>query len=259
MNTRNDSGFKPMLVGTGGVVRNTLVTLSSGTVVTAGAGEDSIGVALDTVDAAGYVSVKLWSAPGTVCINAAAAVASGAAVYAAASGYVDDVVAGDKIGTALEAAAAAGDDIEILPATPASLTAVQSHIADPAACAAMTAADPADQAAITGASMVAPTQGTYTSSTSLTDPPTKAEAEAELGLIDAELDKVKVDIAAAQTAIDANVVDIAAARTAMLAQDAEAAKVVTDLAAISTNLGILNSTVDSILAALEANGILATS
>ncbi|MCK5450264.1 MAG: hypothetical protein KAI70_00710 [Candidatus Omnitrophica bacterium] len=61
----------------------------------------------------------------------------------------------------------------------------QAHVADPAA----------NDAA---------TQGTYTSSTTLTDPPTKAEAEAELGLIDAELDKVKVDIAAGKTATDAN-------------------------------------------------------
>ena len=61
----------------------------------------------------------------------------------------------------------------------------QTHVADPAACASMT-------------------QGAYTSSTSLTDPPTKAEAESELGLIDAELDKIKVDTAALKTAIDAN-------------------------------------------------------
>ena len=60
-----------------------------------------------------------------------------------------------------------------------------AHVADPAAAASMT-------------------QGTYTSSTTLTDPPTKAEAEAELALIDAELDKIKVDTAALKTAIDAN-------------------------------------------------------
>ena len=227
MNTRNDSGFKPMIVGTGGVVRNTLVKLSSATVVTAGAGEDSIGVALDTVAVGGYVTVKLWSAPGTFCINAAGAVTSGAAVYAAASGYVDDTVAGEKIGTALEAATAAGDDIEILPATAANLAAVQSLISDPAA-----------MAAITGASMAAATQGTYTSSTSLADPPTKAEAEAELGLIDAELDKIAVDIGAAKTAIDANVVDIAAARAAIV---------------------LNNAAIDSIIDALQANGIVATS
>ena len=53
------------------------------------------------------------------------------------------------------------------------------------------------------ADVAAPTQGTYTASTSLTDPPTKAEAEAELALIDAELDKIKVDIAAGKTTVDA--------------------------------------------------------
>ena len=53
------------------------------------------------------------------------------------------------------------------------------------------------------ADVAAATQGTYTASTTLTDPPTKAEAEAELALIDAELDKIKVDIAANKTTVDA--------------------------------------------------------
>lgn len=82
---------------------------------------------------------------------------------------------------------------------------MDAHIADPAANA--------------GA-----TQGTYTSSTTLTDPPTKAEAEAELALIDAELDKIKVDVAAGKTATDAN-----------------------------------NTSIDAILVALEEAGIVAKS
>lgn len=60
-------------------------------------------------------------------------------------------------------------------------SAVQSHIADAAAA----------------------TQGTYTAPTNLTEPPTKAEVEAQLALIDAELDKIKVDRAANKTTIDA--------------------------------------------------------
>jgi predicted RecA/RadA family phage recombinase len=78
--------------------------------------------------------------------------------------------------------AASTDLIGFYGTTPA---AQPAHVADPAACASMT-------------------QGTYTASTTLTDPPTKAEAEAELALIDAELDKVKVDTAACKTAIDLN-------------------------------------------------------
>ena len=47
------------------------------------------------------------------------------------------------------------------------------------------------------------TQGTYTSKTDFTDPPTKAEAVTEFGLVATELAKIKVDIAANNTAIDA--------------------------------------------------------
>lgn len=52
------------------------------------------------------------------------------------------------------------------------------------------------------ADVAAATQGTYTASTTLSATPTKAEVEAELALIDAELDKVKVDIAADKAKIN---------------------------------------------------------
>lgn len=130
MNTRNDTGFRTFLVGTGGVSRHTRVKLDTGTIVTAGAGEDAIGSALDTVAAGGYCSVKLFSAPGTHCLVVAGAVALNAKVYGAASGAIDDVATGAPLGTALEAATTAGQAIEIEPTTPADLIAAQAHIAD---------------------------------------------------------------------------------------------------------------------------------
>lgn len=113
----------------------------------------------------------------------------------------------------------------------------RSHVADPVGMVTPTASDPAANASAT--------QGTYTASTTLTDPPTKAEMEAELALIDAELDKVKVDIAAGKTATDAN-------NTAIDA-------LIVDVAALKTALDAQNTVTDSILATLEAYGFHATS
>ena len=131
MNTRNDTGFRTFLVGSGGVTRNTRVKTPAAIVV-AGAGEDALGIALETVAAGGYCAVKLFSAPGTFACVAAGPVTASAPVYGAASGKIDDAVSGNKIGTALEAAAADGDVIEVLPANVGDLFAVQAHVVDAA-------------------------------------------------------------------------------------------------------------------------------
>lgn len=130
MNTRNDTGFRTFLVGSGGVTRHTRVKTPAA-IVLAGAGEASIGIALETVAEGGYCAVKLWSAPGTFACTAAGVVHAADLVYGAASGKIDDTVAGIPIGTALEAAAADGDVIEVLPAAVGDATlAAQTHVAD---------------------------------------------------------------------------------------------------------------------------------
>ncbi|NOY81943.1 MAG: DUF2190 family protein [Kiritimatiellaeota bacterium] len=128
--TQNDSGFRTYQVGVGGVTRFRRVKLSSGTIVHAGAGEDAIGIAQKTGSQGAFVTVKLFSAPGTFTVEAAGAIASGADVYGAASGKVDDTAAGRPLGTALAAVSADGDTVEIMPPIPYR-PAEQTHIADP--------------------------------------------------------------------------------------------------------------------------------
>jgi len=103
---------------------------------------------------------------------------------------------------------------------------IAAAIADAGAA---TASDPAACDAMT--------QGAYASSTSLTDPPTKAEMEAELALIDTATDQTIVDTAALKAAIDLNNVEIDA--------------LIVDRAANKT-------TIDAILAAMRAAGLLIT-
>lgn len=114
MNTQNESGFRTFQVGTGGVTVFTRVKLSSGKIVTAGNDEAGIGTVQETASENEYATVKLWRSPGTHTMIASAAVANGAGVMAEASGKVDDAATGLRIGTALEAATAAGDRIEVL-------------------------------------------------------------------------------------------------------------------------------------------------
>lgn len=98
-----------------------LVKLSSGEVVhnTATATDEPIGVSEYGVADGGQVSVRLINDAGTFEATAVDAIASGAAVYAAADGKVSALSAVNgtyrRIGTALEAATADGDIIEILP------------------------------------------------------------------------------------------------------------------------------------------------
>ena len=98
-----------------------LVKLSSGKVVanTHAATDDPIGVTEYPVLSGQSVSVRLLTCPGTIEVDAAAAVTLGAAVYAADDGKIQALPATTgtyrRIGTALAAAPAGGGVIEVLP------------------------------------------------------------------------------------------------------------------------------------------------
>lgn len=194
MNVRNDTGFRTFLVGTGGVGLLTRVKLSSGTIVTAGAGEDAIGIVLETKAAGAYAAVKLWSAPGTFICASAGAITSGAAIYGAASGAIDDAVSGNKIGTALEAASGSGEYIEFLPAGVGDLFDVQAHIADPASAAALTQDTVTDNSGGAASTTIAAIGATYA----------QAEVANAIASILAQLAKIKTDVAAVRTGSEAN-------------------------------------------------------
>lgn len=93
---------------------------SDGTISTAVLADIEIGIALQPAFAAGdVVTVRLRNASGTQKAIAAAAITAGAGVFSAAAGKVSVSATGAyRLGTALETAAADGDIIEIMYATP---------------------------------------------------------------------------------------------------------------------------------------------
>lgn len=94
--------------------RRVKLTTSSGTAVEhAGAGEAYIGVSQDDVAIGLQVPVRLTGRGKTTKVTAAGAFSAGATLYGAAAGKVDDTVSGSAIGTALEAATADGDVVEM--------------------------------------------------------------------------------------------------------------------------------------------------
>ena len=115
------NGPKAFTVGTGGVYANTLVKLSSGTIVdnTATSTDQPIGVARNDGLAGDVVTVIFLNKEGTIEMKAAGAITSGADVYAAADGEIQALPATagtyKKIGIALEAASGDGSIIEVLP------------------------------------------------------------------------------------------------------------------------------------------------
>lgn len=97
------------------LVQNRLVVLSAGVLDYADAYTPAIGTLEDTTFASGdVVGVRLIPGEGTFKMMASAAITSGAYVYQAASGKIDDV-GFIPVGIALEAASADGDIIEVLP------------------------------------------------------------------------------------------------------------------------------------------------
>ena len=95
--------------------RRVKLTAASGTAVEhSGSGEAAIGTAQNSAAIGEEVAVRLDNGGGSTKCMAAAAITIAAAVYNAATGYTDDAAAGTSFGTALEAATATGDVIEVL-------------------------------------------------------------------------------------------------------------------------------------------------
>lgn len=90
---------------------------SDGKVTVAGLADKEIGTAMNATFAAGeIVNVKLRSGAGTHKMIAIEALSAGATVYTEANGKIQDTAASTsfQVGTALEAATADGDVIEVL-------------------------------------------------------------------------------------------------------------------------------------------------
>lgn len=83
----------------------------------AGSGEEPVGTAVKAVALGELVAVRLLGGGGlgTHTVIAAAAIAFGADLYAAANGQVTSTPAGSIIGYAAEAAGAQGERIELIP------------------------------------------------------------------------------------------------------------------------------------------------
>lgn len=92
------------------------VKLASGVLALAGITDKDMGVLRDETFASGdLVAVRLASAAGTTKMIAAAAIVAGAEVYTAASGKVSvSATTALPIGSAVEAAGADGDIIEVM-------------------------------------------------------------------------------------------------------------------------------------------------
>ena len=114
MSQQNDSGLVSI---TAAAARAAYLRVynNSGTWATAGAANQADGVQQQpSLAATDIVSIKISNAPGTRKMVADGVIAVGAVVYAGATGYVS--AAGTILeGRALEAGAAAGDVIEVLP------------------------------------------------------------------------------------------------------------------------------------------------
>lgn len=99
--------------GTVGIHRRVKVQ-ADGTVIHSEAAEAWIGTALNAATIGLPIAVQLLTAAGTHKMVATTAFACGADLYGTANGMVDDVGTGDVAGTALEAATALNDIVEVL-------------------------------------------------------------------------------------------------------------------------------------------------
>lgn len=118
MSQQNDNGVKSF-AASAAIAKHARVALAAdGTISQAGLAVKDIGTALNEAFAAGdMVAVKLTSAAGTHKMIAGEAIAAAARVYTEANGKVQDTAEATAFqwGTALEAATADGDIIEVLP------------------------------------------------------------------------------------------------------------------------------------------------
>ncbi len=98
------------------------VKLKSGTTATppevehAGAGEDFIGISEYAVKSGQSLAVRLKNSPGTqeVEVSIGTAIAIGTSLYGAAGGKLSDTTSGSAQATALAAASASNQHIEVL-------------------------------------------------------------------------------------------------------------------------------------------------
>ena len=109
--TTNDSGFKSFTTAAA-IAEGQRVKLSGTSIDVAAATDSSIGVAIASAPSGGTCTVKLFTAPGTFVMRAAAAITAGALLYPTASGNVDDTGTTALPLVAVEAATAANDLIE---------------------------------------------------------------------------------------------------------------------------------------------------
>lgn len=115
MSTQNE-GIKTFTAGEAlEAYRRVKLSSGSGTQVEyADAGDEFIGITQEKVDSGDPVAVRLRSAGKSFLAVAAEAFAVGATLYGGDDGKVQDTASGNAQGTALEAATAAGDIVEIL-------------------------------------------------------------------------------------------------------------------------------------------------
>ena len=111
-----DANTKPFTAA-GTIKQYARVTLGSGgTITEAGLAVKDIGTAMQPAVSGDTISVRLRTAMGTHKMIAVEALAIGAALYTEAAGKVQDTAetTAFQIGTALEAATADGDIIEVM-------------------------------------------------------------------------------------------------------------------------------------------------
>lgn len=115
MSQQNDSGVKAFTAG-GALGQHLRVYITSGKLALAGITQRDIGTTKEEAFAdLDVIPVNLANKQGTVKMVAAAAITAGALVYTAASGKVSvSAQTAYPIGTAMEAATADGDVIEVL-------------------------------------------------------------------------------------------------------------------------------------------------
>jgi hypothetical protein len=109
-----EGNVKTFIAGGTVAIHRRVKVQADGTVVHSGAAEAWIGTTLNAATTGLPVAVKLLTATGTHKMVATTAFACGADLYPTADGMVDDVGTGDVVGTALEAATALNDIVEVL-------------------------------------------------------------------------------------------------------------------------------------------------
>ena len=130
MGAQNTSGYITLLAAAA-VGQNIRVVIdSNGKAAIATAAQRGIGTTQNMASAAdGLVNVRLFTHPGTFLMKAAGDFVARSVVYAAADGEVDNVATAVKMGVALEAATADGDQIEVMPIAEPTVAASHTVIA----------------------------------------------------------------------------------------------------------------------------------